>query len=211
MFIGHYGVAVAAAALLPDVPALVPLTGVAFPDLLWGGFILTGVEKATVKPDSPLITDVEFVSYPYSHSLVMTSLIATVPALALVFTLSLKAGIVFLLASISHWLIDVLVHRGDLPILGFGHNDRKIGFGLWNYPLLSFLLELAAFVIPVLLVLSLSQAASILALGAVLHLINANGFFGFNPKGAPSSANAFAILCLAGFVLATLGINWLLR
>ncbi|MCU0427508.1 MAG: hypothetical protein MUF71_17985 [Candidatus Kapabacteria bacterium] len=211
MFIGHYGVAIAAAVMIPDVPALVPLTGVAFPDLLWGGMVLAGKEKVGLKPASPLITDVEFTSYPYSHSLVMTSLIACAPALALVSLLSLKAAVVFLLASISHWLLDVLVHQGDLPVVGFGQKDRKIGFGLWKYPLVSFLLEFATFVLPVLWVMNPLQATPILVFGTVLHAANANGFFGFNPKGAPSSASAFAILVLFGFVLATLGINWLLR
>jgi hypothetical protein len=47
------------------------------------------------------------------------------------------AGVVF-----SHWILDLLVHRPDLPILpgNFG-NFPLLGFGLWEYPTASAIVE----------------------------------------------------------------------
>jgi hypothetical protein len=43
-------------------------------------------------------------------------------------------------AVFSHWVLDLVVHRPDLPI----YNDAyKVGFGLWNYPLTALALESA--------------------------------------------------------------------
>ena len=39
----------------------------------------------------------------------------------------------------SHWLLDVLVHRPDMTLLGAA---PKLGLGLWNYPALALALEL---------------------------------------------------------------------
>ena len=44
------------------------------------------------------------------------------------------------LAAASHWLLDLLVHRPDLPLWG---NSFRVGLALWNHPVIAFLLELA--------------------------------------------------------------------
>jgi len=54
MFIGHFAAAYIFIAIFPAVPPLVILFGVSFPDLLWPVLVLTGREKVTVSPDSPL-------------------------------------------------------------------------------------------------------------------------------------------------------------
>jgi hypothetical protein len=44
----------------------------------------------------------------------------------------------------SHWILDLIVHRPDLPILpGNAGNLPLLGFGLWQFPVISALLELA--------------------------------------------------------------------
>jgi len=47
------------------------------------------------------------------------------------------------LAVFSHWVLDLVVHRPDLPLY---HNARKVGLRLWNYPLIAFALEAALLV-----------------------------------------------------------------
>jgi hypothetical protein len=44
----------------------------------------------------------------------------------------------------SHWLLGLVVHGGDLPILPGNAGDLpRLGFGLWKVPAVSILVELA--------------------------------------------------------------------
>ena len=43
----------------------------------------------------------------------------------------------------SHWILDFFTHRPDLPLSPFG--ETKVGLGLWNYPIMEIILELAIF------------------------------------------------------------------
>jgi hypothetical protein len=80
---------------------------------------------------------------PYTHSLVATSLWAIISVIVYRVVTRFNgwsaAGIVGA-AVFSHWILDLLVHRPDLPI----YDDTfKVGLGLWNYPMVSFALEIA--------------------------------------------------------------------
>ena len=46
----------------------------------------------------------------------------------------------------SHWVLDLIVHRGDMPILPGNAGDLPLlGFGLWRVPIVSIPLEAALF------------------------------------------------------------------
>ena len=85
-----------------------------------------------------------FEEYPYTHSLVLGALVAAVPSILLGLFYNPIAGMLFVLASVSHWVLDIFMHLPDLPILGFG-KDKKIGLGLWNYPKAAFFVEYALY------------------------------------------------------------------
>lgn len=197
MFIGHLAGAELLHTLVPDVPAYVSLIGVGFPDLLWGVTILAGVE--TVKMGtSPLQRDIEFTRYPISHSLVLTNLIALIPAAGFGLALGWQAAFVFVLASISHWLLDVIVHKRDLPVLGFGP-DIKVGLGLWRWSRTSFFVEYAIVVAATMIFEPPAKWLWILVAALVLHLANINSFFGFT-RSNPMSTRGYAVLAWVGFV-----------
>jgi hypothetical protein len=198
MFIGHLAGAELLHTLVPEVPAYVSLIGVGFPDLLWGVTILAGVETVQMGT-SPFQRDIKFTHYPISHSLVLTNLIALVPAAGFGLALGWQAGLVFLLASISHWLLDVAVHLRDLPVLGFGR-DTKVGFGLWRWGRTAFFVEYALVVVATLIFEPPAKWLWILVAALLLHLANINSFFGFTKTNPMASSNAFAVLCLIGFV-----------
>jgi hypothetical protein len=147
---------------------------------------------------TPLQSDIVFSHYPYSHSLVLTNLIALVPALALTAAYGWTAGLVFLLASLSHWLLDVIVHLRDLPVLGFGR-DTKVGLGMWRNGPLAFVFEYALVVAATLVFVPSDKWLWVLVAAAVLHVANINGFFGFTRTNPMASARAYAVLCFAGF------------
>lgn len=209
MFIGHLAGAEILHTLVPSVPAWIPLVGVGFPDLLWGVTAFAGIEKVRVG-ESPLQKDIDFVSYPISHSLVLTNLIACVPALAFGYWFGWQAALVFLLASISHWLLDVIVHLRDLPVLGFGR-DVKVGLGLWRWSRTAFVVEYLIVVAATLLFEPVGAWLWILVVAAVFHLVNINSFFGFIRPNPIRDARGYAALVWVGFAAMVVAFQGLLQ
>jgi len=149
MFIGHYAPALAARAF-PKAPALatgfiaVQLIDVGFFSLSW-----LGVEKWRPNPTLQGFSPIDLYFMPYTHSLLGTAAWAT--SAALLFALLAPAGkrivgslIVFALV-VSHWVLDLVVHRHDLGLLGDA--EPKLGYGLWNWPLIEAPLELGVLAI----------------------------------------------------------------
>jgi len=199
LFIGHYAAAFVLIFLFPQVPVWVPLVGVSFPDLLWSLLVLAGKEEVVVDKDSPLQKAVVFKKYPYSHSLVLTNVISIAVGGALAAVLNdLTVLPVFVMASASHWVLDTVVHLGDLPVLGFD-GDRKVGLGLWRWGRAAFLVELLFFVSSAVLFVRGVPLLEVLAAGLVFHLVNANSFLGFSKKNPFASPRAFAVAALFGF------------
>jgi hypothetical protein len=192
--------------LFPQVPPLVILLGVSFPDILWPILIFVKVEKAQVNPNSPLQKEIKFTSYPYSHSLVTSFSVSGVIGVILAFTISPLAGILFVVAASSHWFLDAIVHIRDLPILGFGH-DKKVGFGLWRNGKAAFVIEYIFYVVGTLIFVPFTYVLPLLVLGTIFHLLNANSFFGFTKTNPSKSSGSYAVLALVGFVAFSLIAN----
>ncbi len=209
MFIGHYAVAYLFVALVPGVPPLIPLLGVSFPDLLWPVLVLAGIEKVRVDPGSARQDAIGFISYPYSHSLVLGTLIAGVFGAGIAILYGLTAGIVFAAASASHWILDTIVHKRDLPVLGFGP-DTKAGAGLWRFGPAAFFLELAFYCIVTWFAAPPGTLVPLLVLGIAFHLVNANSFFGFSRKNPFGSARSYALVALGALVAFSLIANRIL-
>ena len=199
MFVGHFAIAFALILIFPQVPVWVPLVGVSFPDLLWGVLVLLGKEEVSVSRDSPLQKSLVFKKYPYSHSLVLTGGISLlVGGLLSVVLGSLVALPAFVLASSSHWLLDTVVHLGDLPVLGFD-GDRKVGLGLWKWGRAAFLTELVLFILFAVAFVGTSELLPVLGVGVLFHGINANSFLGLSKKNPFGSPKAYASVALVGF------------
>jgi hypothetical protein len=123
MFVGHYGIALAAKRLSPRTSLGWTFLAVQFLDLLWPVAIVLGIEHARVIPDLLPASSIRFTDFPWTHSLVMA-----VAWSWLVFRFSKSAvlgGCVF-----SHWVLDWVVHVRDLPLYRGG---PEVGLGLWNY------------------------------------------------------------------------------
>lgn len=198
MFVGHLAVAFLLVSLFPTVDPLVAFVGVSYPDLLFGILLLAGVERVEIAGDSPLWTAVDFAAYPYSHSLVLGTIIAVGPALLIAGYSTPAAGAVFVTAVISHWLLDVVVHERDVPVRGFGADDR-VGLGLWNYPRATFVGEFALYAAAVLLFLPADAWLAGLGIGAAFHLATVNAAFGFTDENPIATPGVFAIQILVGY------------
>ena len=130
MFIGHFGVALAAKRIAPRTSLATLIVGAQFLDLLWPVFLLLGLEHVRVVPGITKVQPLDFYDYPLSHSLTMA--IRWSLAVGLVYYLIRRYGRgAWVVGSLvlSHWLLDFLVHRPDLPLWMGG---PKYGLGLWN-------------------------------------------------------------------------------
>lgn len=141
MFVGHYSVALAAAAdpRAPRLPVLIAASQLV--DIGFFTLMLAGVEHMRLEPGATAMNPLDLYFMPYTHSLLGAA------AWALGFGLLVGAvirsrvgGLVAGVVVISHWLLDFVTHRPDLGLLG---NSDKVGLGLWNHPLIAMPLELA--------------------------------------------------------------------
>jgi hypothetical protein len=128
MFIGHFAVSFAAKQATPRVSLAVLFVAAQLADLLWPVFLMVGLEQVRIEPGNTAFTPLNFINYPYSHSLVMLVIWGAVFAFAFSRELRRTFWVLFALVS-SHWVLDFVTHRPDMPLYPGG---PKVGLGLWN-------------------------------------------------------------------------------
>ena len=130
MFIGHFGVAMAARRVAPR-PSLGTLVMASFfIDGVWPIFLLLGWEQVAIEPGVTAVAPLVFVSYPYTHSLLAVALWGALFGAAYFAVRRDRTGALWLaLLVLSHWVLDAVAHRPDLPLWPGG---PKVGLGLWN-------------------------------------------------------------------------------
>ncbi len=157
MFIGHIAVALAAKRAAPRTSLGTLAVAVEFTDLLWPIFLLLGWEQVRIVPGMTVVTPLDFVSYPLSHSLLAdigwASLLA---GLYLIRKRYLKGAFVIWACVMSHWILDAISHRPDMPLYPAGR--VFVGLGLWNSLPATLLVEGAMFVAGVAIYLRSTRA-----------------------------------------------------
>ena len=144
MFIGHYGVSLAAKRVDARLPLGWLFLAVQLPDILWAVLFLLGVEKARIIPAQTAVIAVDLYYIPYSHSLAASLLwAAAIYAFVRLFP-SGRAGlrkstvaIVMALAVLSHFVLDIIV-ESNLPLYA---DTSKVGLGLANNPIVAYIVE----------------------------------------------------------------------
>jgi hypothetical protein len=131
MYIGHYAVAFGAKGLAPQTSLGVLLGAALFVDLLWPLFLIAGWEHVRIAPGDTAFTPLAFVDYPITHSLVISVAWALAAGLVYLAVSRYPRGSVVVSALVlSHWFLDLIVHRPDLPL--YPGDQRRFGFALWN-------------------------------------------------------------------------------
>ena len=79
----------------------------------------------------------------YTHSIVGMAALSVALGAMFLPRLGRRVATVIALVSASHWVLDLVVHRADMPVLpgNFG-NLPRLGLGLWNHPLAAACVEL---------------------------------------------------------------------
>jgi len=214
MFAGHFAPAFVAKTVDREIPLWVLVLAAQLLDLLWGVFLLLGVERLAIVPGITAANPLDLVFVPFSHSLAAAGIWALVASMvyANFVQYGRARGTPWIVGAVvlAHWFLDLLVHRPDLPLLG---TRLKVGLGLWAYPLPSLLLELG------LLAGSLwwhdrrARPSSprlrygLLVLAALLVVIQLGAAFG----PPPPSAHVVAVSAVATSVAITAVVYWLER
>ncbi|MGE5624413.1 MAG: hypothetical protein ACM3ZT_02575 [Bacillota bacterium] len=171
-------------------------------DVLWTVLVFFGVEKVHVEPgvnpSGPLVFDY----YPYTHSLMAAVGWAAVAYGFYRFVLTrrqgsqLAAGMLALCVA-SHWVLDLVVHLPDLPLTD---ESRKVGLGLWNFPMLELATELLllfgglAFYFARTPELTRAKKVTLVIFCFVMTAFQAAGSFGPPPP-------SIRIMAVSGFIL----------
>src|SRR5438477_5861646 len=120
MFVGHYGVSFAAQRGEKTIPLWVLFLAVQLLDVFWSVFVLCGIEKVRIIPGITASNPLDLYYMPFTHSLVaalLWSLGAYAACRSLrAFGASRRAALLVAAAVFSHWVLDVIVHRPDLPL-----------------------------------------------------------------------------------------------
>jgi hypothetical protein len=226
MFIGHLALGFAAKRATPRVSLAVLLTASQLADVLWPFFLALGLEQVRIAPGITAFTPLDFVSYPYSHSLVM--LVVWGMAFGAIYRAvtgrngppplrfgearrSLGEGgrafIVLAALVVSHWVLDWITHRPDMPIYPGG---AKYGLGLWNSVPATMIVEGIMFAAGLWIYVQTTRArdwigrwgfAALIALLVVVYAANATA-------SPPPSVNAIIIGATIGVVIMTVWSWW---
>src|SRR5438093_2804021 len=158
MFVGHFALGFAAKRVTPGVSLAMLFGAAQLADLMWPAFLLAGVEQVRIDPGNTAMTPLDFISYPYSHSLAM--LIVWGAVLAFLYKMaaprSPRLAVPILAALVvSHWTLDFVTHRPDMPIYPGG---PKLGLGLWQSVAATVIVEIAMYAVGVWIYLRATRA-----------------------------------------------------
>jgi len=141
MFMGHFAPAVwdtKRGSSAPLIPLWLGFLAVQFIDIVFALLAIAGIEGTGTMVDGVPIFDI-----PFSHSLIGSLFLSFVGAV--IFQMISKAKgpkvfFVFAMLIFSHWILDIVVHRPDLPL--YPGSSVMMGFGIWNFPYLAYALEM---------------------------------------------------------------------
>ena len=144
MFIGHYAVALAAKKAAPRTSLGTLFLAAQFLDLLWPALLLLGLEHVRIDAGNTAVTPLDFYDYPITHSLagaVLWSLLLGI--LYRVIRRDVRGAVVVGACVFSHWILDFVTHRADLPLWFTG--SARAGAGLWNSLVWTLVVEVGLF------------------------------------------------------------------
>jgi membrane-bound metal-dependent hydrolase YbcI (DUF457 family) len=205
VFIGHYGLALAAKRAAPHASLGALIAAAQLVDLIWPVLLLLGVERVRIVPNANPFLRLSFESYPWTHSLLMGIVWALVAGgLYAAIRRDRASSVIVGLLVLSHWVLDWLTHLPDLPLYPGG---PRVGLGLWRSMSGTMVVEAAIFVIGLAVYARVTRAAdrtgrwtlwAFVALLAVLYVANAS-------SAPPPSSSAVAWGALAGWLIPLFG------
>jgi hypothetical protein len=213
MFVGHYGPSFAIKSIQPSIRLWVLFIAVQLLDVGWSVLVFLGVEKVRIVPGITASNPLDLYYMPYTHSLTAALAWAVAGIILCKLLLGIRdwtAGIWIGVAVFSHWVLDFLVHRRDLPLYD---DAAKVGLGIWNYPIIALCLE--AFLLFGGMVMYLRRTRPLSIVGRLgppvfgVVMLAIQGYIFFGPP--PASPVAAAVTALVSYVVFAAVAHWLDR
>lgn len=209
MFIGHFAVGFAAKRAGPRAPLAALMFAALFADVLWPVLVAVGAEHVRISPGDTAYTPLEFISYPWSHSLLMLVIWgALFSAYYRGKPDGQRTGVVVGLLVISHWVLDWITHRPDMPLWPRG---PRFGLGLWNSVYATMVVELVMFAVGVWLYTRATRPRDrigSIAFWAFVVFIGAFYIFSSLQGAPPPSVSAIWISALIATAVVLLWVGW---
>ncbi len=143
MIAGHFALAAAVKSTERQVPLWALMLSTAWLDVLFIPLFAAGAETIDTAPGATGYGSA-VIHADYTHSLVGALVLSALFGAAAMLPWGRRTALVLGAVAFSHWLLDLLVHRGDMPILpGNAAGLPRLGFGLWQIPPLAIAVELA--------------------------------------------------------------------
>jgi membrane-bound metal-dependent hydrolase YbcI (DUF457 family) len=191
LLVGHLAVALGAKTAEPRAPLGAAVAAAFGLDLLWPILLLLGFETVRVHPGDTAFTNLAFDSYPWSHSL----LFATVWSGLVMFVTrrlyrSWRVGAILGGLVLSHWVLDFITHRPDLPLWPGG---PLVGAGLWNSIAGTLLIEGSLLAFGVWLYLGSTTTRDATGRWALVALVVVTGLIWVTQPWSPAPPGAMAV------------------
>jgi hypothetical protein len=205
MFVGHYTASLVLKRVDENASLGMLFLAVQFVDILFFPFVLMGIERFNIVENYTESTHFELEFIPYTHSLFASFLLAV--AVYIVFRFlplkkvvnKSKLAIVMGVAVLSHWFFDLIVHTPDLPLMS--DSSTKMGFGLWNNAVATYLLETILLLVGLGIYLKSTKGTTfvgkygMIIFVVLMLIINANNIFG-PPFGADVITMSVSVLAM---------------
>jgi hypothetical protein len=185
MITGHFGLAAGAKSAGPSAPLWSLMLATMWLDVVFTPLYLAGVETIDTPPGGGYGTSV--IHADYTHSLLGALILSALFGGFGAWRWGRRVGTLLGVVAFSHWVLDLIVHRADLPLLpGNAGGLPVLGFGLWRFPVASILLE------------------AVLLLGGVLLYWRAANRASLSSAGRVTPAAVSAALLVSGIVVLVL-------
>jgi hypothetical protein len=211
VFIGHFGVALAAKRIAPRTSLGTLVMAAQFVDLLWPIFLLLGIERVIIAPGATAVTPLDFISYPFSHSLLAGFGWACLFAGVYKIVKHDSRGAVCLwFVVLSHWFLDALSHRPDLPL--YPGSTTYVGLGLWNSRFWTIIVEGAIFALAARLYARTTRPRDLIGVLAFRsYIAMLTVFYFLNIFGPPPPSERAIAFAAMGMWLLVIWAYWLDR
>jgi hypothetical protein len=196
MFLGHYGLALAATRVTPRTSLGTLIFAAQFLDLLWPALLLLGLEQVRIVPGLMAMSALDFVSYPISHSLATTvGWAVLIGGAAFLLRRDGRAALVLGTLVASHWLLDAPMHRPDLPL--WPGSELRVGGGLWDSVAATWALEVGLYACGIAIYVRGTRARDRIGRWGLWAMLALLAVFFAGAGAPPPSERMLAVMALA--------------
>jgi len=139
---GHFGLASGVKGKETFLPLWALMLAAVWLDILFVPLLIAGVETIEDAPGTTGGYGNSIIHADYTHSLLGALLISALTGWLVLRWWGRRGAVVIGAVVFSHWVLDLLVHRADLPLLPGNVGDVRVGMGLWRVPWAAIAVEL---------------------------------------------------------------------